>query len=102
MTKVNEGHLKRIKYRLTGRRFIRLLKEKDVTKYEIHKALGISYRTLSNWQSENAVPSDELAIEVAKYLGLIEPDAVTLLELEEKQRQLAREINRLKGGDNKI
>jgi len=95
----DDEYLKKVKYRLTGRRFKLLLAKKGVKKYEIHKALKISYRTLSMWQNESAMPSDRLAIEVGKYLGLIAPEEATLIGLKKEVEELERRI-KLIDGDN--
>ena len=84
-----------VKKQLTGSRFTKLLLKKKTNKYRISKATGISYPTLSNWETGKHWPKDETAIKVAKYLGLI-PDNDRVIELEKKWAEITSELERLK------
>jgi len=83
------------KTQLTGSAFTRLMKKKKTNKYRIMKATGISYPTLSNWESDKHWPKDETAVKVAKYLGLI-PDDDRVIELERKAAEIKATLERLK------
>jgi DNA-binding XRE family transcriptional regulator len=77
MTDTATPDLTLLKARLSGQNFKNLLKQKKVTKWRIYKDCKITYHTLCNWQSGRSHPSDELAVRVARYLGLIKsPDGV--------------------------
>lgn len=80
--------LKLLKSRLTGSNFKNLISEKGIPKYRIAKDCSLTYRTLLNWQKEIVVPSDDNAIIVGRYLGLIK---IT----DEERHQLRKEINEL-------
>lgn len=84
-----------IKPRLVGANLKRLLKAKRLTKYRVAKDCGITYRTIINWQAEKAMPSDEYAERVGKYLGLIKPGEAEVLELKRQQAELQKKIERL-------
>jgi len=87
--------LHKVKTQLTGSAFTRLMKKKQTNKYRIMKATGISYPTLSNWESGKHWPKDETAIKAARYLGLL-PDDNRIIELEKKQAEIKSELARLK------
>lgn len=84
-----------IKNQLQGSNFKKLLKTKKVKKYGIAKNCGISYRTLCNWQVGKTKPSDELALRVARYLGLIKPKEADILDIKREQEKLQEKIDRL-------
>lgn len=85
-----------IKPRLIGTSFKRLLKSLSLTKYRVAQDCDITYRTLINWQSGKTAPSDELAIRVGKYLGLIEPEDLEIKDIEEKIKVLQSRLDRIK------
>jgi len=87
--------LHKAKTQLTGSAFTRLMKKKKTNKYRIMKATGISYPTLSNWESGKHWPKDETVIKVGKYLGLI-PDDDQVIELERKAAEIKATLERLK------
>jgi len=93
---VNIETLVFIKSQLSGANFKRLLIKKNITKYRIHKDCKVSYQMLCNWQSEKAFPSDELAVRVAVYLGLMKADDKTKHELKKDIEKLRRRIEHLK------
>lgn len=85
---INSIDLKLLKNRLTGSNFKNLITLKGLPKYRIAKDCGITYRTLLNWQKGIVEPSDDNAIIVGRYLGLI--------KITDAERQLLRkEINEL-------
>jgi len=84
-----------VKKQLTGSAFTRLMKRKHTNKYRIMKATGISYPTLSGWESGKHWPKDETAEIVGRFLGLI-PDDNRIIELEKKQEEIKSELARLK------
>jgi len=85
---IASADLKLLKSRLTGSNFKNLLISKGLKKYRIAKNCGITYRTLLNWQKGIVKPSDDNAIIVGRYLGLIE---IT----EEEKYKLKKEIDEL-------
>jgi len=87
--------LHKVKTQLTGPAFTRLMKAKHTNKYRIMKATGISYPTLSGWESGKHWPKNETAEIAARYLGLI-PDDDRVIELEKKQEEIKSELARLK------
>ena len=88
--------LELIKNKLTGLNLANLLKSKKITKWKVHRDCGLSYRTIWNWEKSTQRPSDESAMIVGQYLGLIPPDEVKKEELRRKLTELEKEISRLK------
>lgn len=89
--------LKLLKSRLIGSNFKNLLISKRLKKYRIAKDCGITYRTLLNWQKGIVIPSDENAIIVGRYLGLIKPDKAERLRLKREIDELNERLQRLEG-----
>jgi len=87
--------LYKIKIKLSGSNFTGTMQKKKTNKYRIMKATGISYQTLSNWESERFRPSDKYAEIVGRFLGLI-PDDNRIIELEKKQAKIKIELERLR------
>ncbi|GAG54207.1 unnamed protein product [marine sediment metagenome] len=85
-----------IKKQLTGANLKKLLLKKNVTKYRLAKDCGINYRTIMYWQRESNEPSDELAMRVGQYLGLIPAGEVKKEELQRRLSEIEKEIGRLK------
>jgi len=85
-----------IKKQLTGRNLTNLLKSKNITKWKVHRECGLSYRTIWNWEKNRQRPSDESAMIVGEYLGLIPADELKKEELHRRLSELEIEINRLK------
>jgi len=83
-----------IKNTLSGQNFRALMIQKKTNKYQIAKNTGISYRTLCKWQA-GAKPSDESALLIGKYLGLIKPEIQELEEIKKQQKALDEKIQRL-------
>ena len=84
-----------LKARLKGSQFKKMLKKKNVSKYRLAKDLNISQRTLYYWQRETIEPSDELAVKVGRYLGLIGDRETEKLELKKELKALGERIQRL-------
>ncbi len=84
-----------IKSKLVGANFKSLLTTKKTNKWRVHRDCFISYQTLCNWQAGKTRPSDELAIRVAEYLGLIKPSDAKIEELKKKATELTLELARL-------
>jgi len=84
-----------VKKQLTGSAFTRLMKKKKTNKYRIMKATGISYPTLSNWESGLHWPKNETAEIVGRFLGLI-PDDDRVIELERQAAEIRATLARLK------
>lgn len=91
------AEIDRLRRRLSGPNFKNLLNSKKITKYRIVKDTGITYQTLCKWQRGN-LPSEENAIRIGQYLGLIDADAETIIRLEKRANEIISEIKRLKGG----
>jgi len=87
--------LHKVKTQLTGSAFTRLMKKKQTNKYRIMKATGISYPTLSGWESGKHWPKDETAVKAARYLGLI-PDSDEITRLEQQAAEIQATLERLK------
>lgn len=87
--------LKLLKTRLRGSNLKKLVLEKGLSKYRIAKDCGITYRTLLNWQKEVVEPSDENAITVGRYLGLIKPSKAEKYELKKAIDELNAKLQRL-------
>jgi len=95
MKRDNDIPLGLIKNQLCGANFKKLLSEKKITKWAIHRDCNISYRTLINWQKGMVKPNNYNARIVGEYLGLIPPEKAKIIELQQKQKELAHEIKRL-------
>jgi len=87
--------LRLLKSQLRGSNLKKLLLQKNTTKYRVAKDCGINYRTLAYWQTGTVEPSDECAIIVGKYLGLINLDEVERLELKKEMDALNEKMKRL-------
>lgn len=84
-----------LKKQLVGLNFKNLLIAKGLKKYRIAKGCGITYRTLLNWQKDITTPSDDNAILVGRYLGLIKPEEAEKRQLEKEVDELKAKIKRL-------
>jgi len=84
-----------LKSKITGDNLKDLLKQKGLSKWKTAKDCRITYRTLLNWQKGITDPSDEIALRVAEYLGLIKPDEVKKQELQKEVKELQKKIDRL-------
>lgn len=51
-------------------KFESLLKEKDVTAYQVAKATGIATSTLSEWKAGNYTPKVDKIKKIAEYFGV--------------------------------
>lgn len=84
-----------IKPRLKGANLKRLLKSLSLTKWRVAKDCDITYRTLINWQTGKTTPSDELALRVARYLGLIKPQDDEIKDIRKQIESLQSKLDRL-------
>ena len=50
--------------------FARLLRERGVTPYRVHKETGVAQSTLSDWKNGKSVPSVENLKRIAAYFGV--------------------------------
>lgn len=50
--------------------FKRLLDEKHLTPYKVHKATGISTATLSDWKNSKSTPKIDKMQKIAEFLGV--------------------------------
>ncbi len=87
--------LRILKNQLRGSNLKNLIKKKRLTKWAIARDCGLTYRTILNWEQEKSSPSDENAIVVGRYLGLISIEAADKKELENEIEQLKAKVRRL-------
>lgn len=80
---------------LQGSNLTKILKSKKLSKYQVAKDCGLSWRTLRNWERGIAKPSENAAWIVANYLGLISKDKMDKQELIKKINELQKEIDKL-------
>lgn len=50
--------------------FAKLLKEKDVTPYQVSKATGVAQSSLSDWKNGRSKPKYEKMLAIADYFGV--------------------------------
>ena len=84
-----------IKGHLTGKNLTKLLLKKKTNKWRVAKGCSISWRTLRMWERGDQKPSDLLTLRVAKYLGLISPEAHEIESIKKQQKELSDRIERL-------
>jgi hypothetical protein len=87
-----------LKGQLYGPLMSEVLADRGVTKYRLARDTGITYQTLWNWQTRRAWPSDDLALRVGMYLGLMGRPELQAAELQDRVAQLQADIKRLGGG----
>lgn len=95
---IDTADLKILKSRLRGSNLRKLISEKGLSKYRIAKDCGITYRTLLNWEQEKVEPSDDNAIVVGRYLGLIKPTEAEKLTLKKEIDELNAKLQRIGNG----
>lgn len=83
-----------IKNALRGRKLTLLMKRKKTNKYRISKATGVVWNTLWTWETERATPSDDKAILVAKFLGLIK-DSEEILKLKDEMKTMQERLDQI-------
>ena len=49
-------------------RFAKLLAEKEITPYRVHKDTGIATATLSDWKNGKSIPKQDKMLKIANYL----------------------------------
>jgi len=84
--------LRILKNKLTGPYLTKLIAKSGVSKYRIAKDCGISPQTLINWERRNIEPSDENAIIVGRYLGLVEATEVQKSKIKEEMAVLVKKF----------
>jgi transcriptional regulator with XRE-family HTH domain len=84
-----------LKARLSGPNLNKLLKEKNITKYALHRATGISYQTIQTWAHGRGMPSKQYAIIVGQYLGIISPSETEIVDLKNKIADLSAQLKRI-------
>ena len=94
-SKASNKDLILLKSKITGNNLKALLKKKGLSKWRTAKECRITYLTLLNWQKKTVEPSDELALRVAEYLGLIKLSEIKKHELKEDIRKLQDKLERL-------
>lgn len=95
MKSENESQdIRLIKNKLSGNNFRFLMRAKGTNKYRIAKGTGISYRTLCKWQA-GSKPSDDSAMLVGQFLGLIKPNIQEIEKIKKQQKELSERIERL-------
>jgi transcriptional regulator with XRE-family HTH domain len=80
---------------LTGKNFRKLLHQKGIEIAAMARETKISRQTFYNWIKKIKEPTDQAAIKVAKYLGIIKPSHIELLALTKKLHALEEKIERL-------
>lgn len=92
---LNDADIMILKGRLQGSNLKNLLIAKKLTKYSVAKGCGITYRTLLNWEQKKVKPSDDNAIIVGRFLGLIKPDKAEKFKLQQDINKLQEKLNRI-------
>lgn len=92
---IDTAGLRILKNQLRGSNLKSLIKKKNLTKWAIARDCGLTYRTILNWEQEKSSPSDENAIVVGRYLGIIKPSEADVLEIKKEQAELKKKIDRL-------
>lgn len=95
ISSISEADIKILKGQLTGSNFKNMLISKGLKKYRVAKNCGLTYRTLLNWEKGIQKPSDDNAIIVGRYLGLIKPDEAERLKLKQEIDELNARLKRL-------
>jgi transcriptional regulator with XRE-family HTH domain len=80
---------------LTGINFKKIIRRQGIEIKEMSKVTKISRQTFYNWIHNTVEPTNEAAIAVAKYLGIIKPSHLELLALTKKLHALEKKIERL-------
>jgi transcriptional regulator with XRE-family HTH domain len=95
MTNKRTQELIFIKHCLSGKNFKKILRQKGIEIAAMARETKISRQTFYNWIKGTKYPTDEAAIAVAKYLGIIKPSHLELLALTKKLHALEKKIERL-------
>lgn len=74
-----DKEMKKARAMLVGKNLSKTLAARGTNKWRLHRATGIAYQTLWNWQTGATTPSDESVILVSTYLGLIKVNITTTL-----------------------
>jgi len=92
---IGTTELRILKNKLRGPNLKNLIAKRGITKYRIAKDCGIAYQTLLNWLSGRVEPSDENAITVGRYLGIIAAGAAAKEKLKEEIDSLVKKFDAL-------
>jgi transcriptional regulator with XRE-family HTH domain len=95
MTKKATQELIFIKQCLMRKNLKILLHQKGIEIATMARETKISRQTFYNWIKGTKYPTDEAAIAVAKYLGILKPSHIELLALIKKLHALEKKIERL-------
>lgn len=85
--------LKILKNKLQGPSLKKIIAESGLTKYRIAKDCCVSYQTLLNWINGHVVPSDDNAITIGRYLGLIEATQAGKKKIKKEIDALVRKMD---------
>ena len=89
---IGTAELRILKNKLRGANLKNLIAKSGITKYRIAKDCGISYQTLINWLKDRRVPTDENAIIVGRYLGLVEATEADKKKIKEEMAVLVKKF----------
>jgi transcriptional regulator with XRE-family HTH domain len=95
MTSKHNRELILIKASLGGKNLKKLLRQKGMTITELAKGTKISRQTFYNWIKRIKEPNDEISLQVARYLGLIEPVRAERERLRREIREFKNQIKKL-------
>ncbi len=84
-----------LKKQLTGSNLIKLIIHKKLSKYRVAVDCGLTWRTIHNWIQGKSTPSNENALIVGQYLGLIPPSELEKQELKKEIDKLSAKVDRL-------
>lgn len=69
----------------------KVLKEKGITKAELAEKVGIRRPTLSEWKKNGAIPSGDVCLRIAGYLGVSAEWLISGREAEERPERITPE-----------
>lgn len=84
-----------LKNKLRGPNLKNLIAERKISKYRIAKDCDITTQTLINWIKRGVEPSDEHAIVVGRYLGLVAATAANKEKIKEEVAALVKKVAEL-------
>lgn len=87
--------LRILKNKLTGPNLKNLIAKRGVSGYRVAKDCGITYQTLINWIRRGVKPSDDNAIIVGRYLGLVAAETVKKEKIKEELDALVKKVDAL-------
>ena len=89
---IGTTELRILKNKLRGANLKNLIAKSGITKYRIAKDCNVSYQTLLNWLTGRIVPSDENAVTVGRYLGLIEATEMQKKQIKDEMAVLVKKF----------